>query len=72
MKVETKYVCEICGAIYSDKNNCEECEQSHFAKLKIVPRKQYNPYEKWPQLIEVRCEETGAYATYEIRYPTIL
>lgn len=71
MKVETKYVCEICGAVYSDKNDCEACEQGHFANLKIIPRKQYSLYERWPQYIDVRCEETGECATYEIRYPNL-
>ena len=69
MKIETKYVCEICGAKYSDKSNCEACEQSHFANLKIIPRKQYDPHEKWPQFIEVWCEETGERAAYELKYP---
>lgn len=68
MKVETKYVCEICGAVYNDKSNCEACEQGHFANLKIIPYKQYNPYEKWPQYITVQIGETGECAIYEIRY----
>ena len=34
MKVETKYVCEICGAMYNNKDKCEACERGHFANLK--------------------------------------
>lgn len=67
MKVETKYVCELCGAVYNDKSNCEACERGHFTKLKVIPRKQYGVFEKWPQYIEVQCEETGECAIYEIR-----
>lgn len=69
MKVETKYVCEICGATYSDKSDCEACEQGHFAKLKFIPRRQYDPYAKWPRYIDVQHEETGERAVYELRYP---
>lgn len=69
MKVETKYVCEVCGATYNNKDKCEACEQGHFSNLKIISCKQYNPYEIWPQYFVVRCEETGERATYEIRYP---
>ena len=69
MKVETKYVCEICGGAYNIKARCEECEQSHVANLKIISCKQYDPYEIWPQYIKVQCKETGNRATYEIRYP---
>ena len=68
MKVETKYVCEICGAMYNNKNKCEACERGHFASLKIISCKQYNPSEIWPQYITVQSEETGECATYEIRY----
>ena len=71
MKVETNYVCEICGAVYNDKSNCEACERGHFANLKIIPCKQYNPYEKWPQYITIQRGETGEYATYEIRYSQV-
>ena len=71
MKAETKYVCEICGAVYNDKSNCEACERGHFANLKIIPCKQYNPYEKWPQYITIQRGETGEYATYEIRYSQV-
>lgn len=68
MKVETKYVCEICGAVYSDKNDCEACEQGHLVNLKIVSFKQGKLYMKWPQYITVQIEETGERAVYEARY----
>lgn len=68
MKVETKYICELCGSIYSDKSSCEACEQSHFANLKIISFKRCKPYEKWPQYITVQIEETGECAVYEARY----
>ena len=71
MKVETKYVCELCGTVYNDKSSCEACEQSHFANLKIIPCKQYNLYEKWPKYITVQNRDTGERATYEIRYSQI-
>ena len=71
MKVETKYICEICGAVYNDKNNCEACEQGHFANLKIVSIRQCNSYEKWPQYITVQCGDTGECATYEVRYSQV-
>lgn len=53
MKVETKYVCKICGAEYNNKSKCEACEQGHLAKLKFI----YDPREKWPQYIDVQREE---------------
>lgn len=72
MKVETKYVCEICGAVYSDKNDCEACERGHFANLKIVSFKQGEPYERWPRYITIQSGEADEYATYEIRYSQVL
>lgn len=71
MKVETNYVCEICGAVYNDKSNCEACEQGHFTKLKVVSCKQYNLYKGWPQYITVQEGETGKCATYEIKYSQV-
>lgn len=67
MRVEIKYVCEMCGTVYDDKSDCEACEQGHFANLKIIPHKQYNSYEKWPRYITVQCGETGECAKYERR-----
>lgn len=65
MKVETKYVCEICGAVYSDKNDCEACERGCLAKLKIIYGTSYNSSTMLPQYITVWCEETNQYAIYK-------
>ncbi len=71
MKVETKYVCEICGTEYSDKNDCEACEQSHVTNLKIIRCERYKPYEKWPQYITIQIGKTGECAIYEMRYSQV-
>lgn len=58
-------------AVTRCKNDCEECEQSHFANLKIISFKQCKPYAKWPQYITVQIGETGECAVYEARYSKV-
>lgn len=36
MKEVTSYICEYCGAKYSNKNNAEKCELSHVAPKRIL------------------------------------
>lgn len=71
MKVETKYVCELCGTVYSDKSSCEACERGHFANLKIISCKQCDTYKIWQQYITVQKGETDEYATYELKYSQV-
>ena len=42
MKTVEKYECEICRAIYSDKEICLECEKSH-SKPVSVTAMEYTP-----------------------------
>lgn len=53
MKVETKYVCERCGAVYDNKTDCEACEQGYLTKLKIIYGTLYNSSTMLPQYITV-------------------
>ena len=36
MRERISYICEICGAEYSDKNQCELCENFHKKPVEIV------------------------------------
>ena len=50
--ISTSYTCDICGAVYSSAEECQECESSHAIRASIAKMK-FRRREELPYKIHV-------------------
>lgn len=66
MKETTLWKCEICGTEYKDKMKCQECEENHKKKGKIIKMRHLprtSDRSGYPDKITVKFED-GAEKVY--------
>ncbi len=67
MKKQTIYQCEICGTVYKERIDCENCERSHKVKAAIVNTRylsQKQNQQGFPQAVELEFSD-GSRAWYK-------
>ena len=67
MRERISYICEICGAEYSDKNKCELCENCHKRPVEIVRvmhRGVGSKYMGYPFKIDIKMSD-GSVMSYK-------
>lgn len=60
MRERITYICDICGAEYSDKYQCELCENFHKKPIEIVGSSHYgaeNKYLGYPARVRIKMSD---------------
>lgn len=72
--IEEFYICDICGEVYDNKNDCRRCEQSHLAPISVVPSSAKYIDNSYPRSLQVMMND-GNVAEYHfhsiVSSPTI-